>query len=173
MTTETTRSIKITTTIRSSFDVDDCWDISNKEHTKDLFRDVINSYFRNVADYLIETGVDVKMQYSLGHFTLRKEKVEFIIRDNGEVFTNCYVNREATKEVQKTDPFARPIRLMDTEHILRFSWRKDGFRNMSSYYFKKSGEFSKRLFDKAINNDLSNFNELRRNFSYLREDKQG
>jgi len=171
----TTHSVKHNTTRNSAFDIDDIYDISKKRFDKDMYVDVMKSYFKYALDYMLE-GNDLKLGYRLGYLKIRKEKVDIIIRDNGKIITNCYVDIPATKKLKNNaDPF-EPLKIVkhvDMDYVVRAKWDKGIFNNVRTYYYKPSSKLSKIMFDRAVNNDISEFNELHKNKEFNRKDKQG
>jgi hypothetical protein len=170
---QTTHSVKTSTTRNGTFEVDDIYDISERKWGKDKYKEVLTAYFEEVMEYMLDTGNDVEMRHRMGTFCIRKEKVDFIVRENGKVYTNCFVNKRATIEAQKLDPDADIIRHLDMDYIIKPKWFKGVFKNRKSYYFKQSAKFSKRLYEKAIRNETENVNELYNNRDFNREDRQG
>jgi hypothetical protein len=169
-----TRDVRKSTTVKGTFTISDVYDISNQKYKQELFEDAISSYLKHAVDYVLDTGMGLKLGSNLGELVVRKEKVEFIIRDNGKVYTNCFVDARATNELKKTkEPNEKVtlIRHLDMEYLLKPIWFKGMFKNATAYYFKSSPYFSKKLYEKAINNDTIDINELHQNTKFNREDK--
>jgi len=174
MTITKTSSVRKSATIGGTFTASDVYDMTSKKYESDMFNDVLDSYLRNAAEYIVEEGVDYKMGSNVGTLGVRKEKVDFIVLENGKVITNCFVDKLKSNEVNRNlKEGEKPVilRHLDMENILKAVWDKGSFKNATSYYFQHSKTLSKTLYEKSLINDTSKINELHKNRQFNRKSK--
>jgi len=170
---QTTHSVKNQITRAGTFTLNDIHDITDKKYSKEVFKDVLNTYFREAMEYTLGTGVDLVMGFKLGSIGVRKEPVDYIFRKDGTVYTNCPIDMKATHEYRKENKDSVPLRHKGIEWVIKPVWTKGVFKNKTSYYFKKSPAYSKYLYEETLKNNTSNINELYYDREFNRKIRQG
>jgi len=173
MTIAKTDRVKKSATERGTFYIEDIHKISHGSHELEIYKDVIESYMKNLVDYILDTGIDVKLNRNVGEIGMRKEKIEYIVRDNGKVKTNCMVDLKETMKERAVGniPDNVFIRHLEMENTLKPLWNKGRFKNSASYYFKPDVYLREKMYYKAIANDTININELHKDRKFNRKDK--